>query len=198
MVSVLCFGFFWSNPNLDFSWDTYEQQYALPVLPENIAIPITIQQRDKRYSLYPRIGVKETHIDYGFKDMGIEDISISDIDLRQELHSKSPEAVSTPPPDIEEEGALEFWMVEVQPTIIQTAVPEHPVIARQAGIEGVVTVMLVIGTDGRVENVRALAGPAIFHEEAIRTAYRMGFTPAYKNNMPVRVKTTQRIIFRLN
>ena len=170
---VLCVGFLWSNPYVDFPWEMYERRYATSIRPRVAAVQAAIRRQEERFSPYHGVRAEENH--------------------------NGDETESATPPDIEKEkAALEFWMVEVQPRIIQRAEPQYPEIARRAGIEGVVTVMLVIGTDGRVESVRALAGPAIFLDEAVRTAYRMAFAPAYQNGWPVRVKTTQRIVFRLN
>ena len=186
---VFCVGFYHMNPYLEKTREIQQRQIEQV---EVVEIPPTRQEQQRVAPSRPQVPVEAED------DAEIEDITIEDTELMDEAEIAVPERLEEEVISTEEEAPMEFWMVEEQPQITQQAVPEYPEIARQAGIEGVVTVMIVIGTDGGVENVQILAGPAVFHEEAQRAAYRMRFTPARQNDRAVRVKVTQRIIFRLN
>ena len=186
---VFCVGFYSLNPYLEKTREFQQRQIEQV---EVVEIPATEQQQERVAPSRPQVPVEAED------EASVEDITIEDTELFEETALAVPERLEDEVIATEEEAPLEFWMVEEQPQISQQAVPEYPEIARQAGIEGVVTVMIVVGSNGSVESVQVLAGPAVFHEAATQAAYRMRFTPARQNDRPVRVKVTQRIIFRLN
>ena len=56
--------------------------------------------------------------------------------------------------------------------------PEFPAEAKEAGIlEGVVTLRILINTEGIVEEVRIIDGPDVFRTSAIRAAKSYRFRP---------------------
>jgi TonB family protein len=66
--------------------------------------------------------------------------------------------------------------------------PVYPQLAKAAGIEGVVTVELLIDEAGRVLSAHATGGHPLLRQEAERAALRTRFTPSTLSNQPVKVK----------
>ncbi|HDH99776.1 MAG: energy transducer TonB [Candidatus Latescibacterota bacterium] len=130
-----------------------------------------------------------------------EDVTIGETEL--DLQEVPPPPPAPPPepaevvPSGEEEEIVEFWHVEVKPQLIEMVVPEYPEIARRAGIEGTVFVKILVGKDGRPEEVKFLKGPEIFREVALDAARRFLFSPAKQNDRPVKVWVVVPIQFRL-
>lgn len=74
----------------------------------------------------------------------------------------------------------------------------YPEVARQAGIEGRVTVKVLVGTDGRVIKIGALSGPEVFYDEVRSKAMLLEFTPGLQNGKAVKVWVTVPFSFRLS
>jgi protein TonB len=98
-----------------------------------------------------------------------------------------------PPPD-------SFVPREIEPELIYQAQPEYPRIARLAGVEGVVWVKVLVGTDGTVLDARVAksSGTVSLDEAAIAAAYKNRFSPAIQNGRPVAVWVTYRVEFVLS
>jgi TonB family protein len=75
---------------------------------------------------------------------------------------------------------------------------QYPEIAKEAGIEGKVTVKVLVGTDGDVIKIGSLSGPEIFHQEVREKAKDLKFTPGLQSNKPVKVWITVPFNFKLN
>ena len=110
-----------------------------------------------------------------------------------------PEAPAPEPPPTPEArpDIAGFRSVEVDPTVVHQVEPLYPDILRRAGVEGRVVVRVLIGVDGRAEDVVVLRSD---HEgfdratvEAVRT---WRFTPAIQAGQPVRVWMTIPVRFR--
>jgi protein TonB len=65
--------------------------------------------------------------------------------------------------------------------------PDYPPLARQARMEGSVSVEVMISPDGRVESARAISGSAIFRSVAANAAQSWRFQPTLLNGTPVQV-----------
>ena len=74
--------------------------------------------------------------------------------------------------------------------------PEYPPTARIKGISGVVMVMLVVGTDGRVRHTYATAGPAELKPAAEAAVRQWIYQPTLLDGQPVEVTTTVPVPFR--
>jgi TonB family protein len=79
--------------------------------------------------------------------------------------------------------------------IINRAPIEYPRAARQKKIQGEVKLSIVIGTDGRVKEATALAGPAELYEAAVENMKKWRFKPFQLNGRPVEVEAN---FFALN
>ncbi|KXK02629.1 MAG: energy transducer TonB [Ignavibacteriaceae bacterium] len=63
----------------------------------------------------------------------------------------------------------------------------YPEIARSSGIEGRVTVRVLVGTSGSIERIGSISGPDVFHSEVSSKVMSLQFTPGLQNGKPVRV-----------
>jgi len=99
----------------------------------------------------------------------------------------------------DEIGPPGFDPSEVLPNCTYMPPPEYPEIARLAGVEGVVTLWLYIGSDGQIKDVQILeeSGVTSLDEAAIAAAYNTRWTSARNNDMPVGVWTTLHYNFTL-
>ena len=76
--------------------------------------------------------------------------------------------------------------------------PKYPEIARKAGITGTVVVQVLVNKEGKVEAVEILQGNEVFHEAAMKVAWKWTFTPAIQNDKPVKVWVALPFRFQLN
>ena len=90
--------------------------------------------------------------------------------------------------------------VERLPEPIKVVKPDYPDMARQAGLEGLVMVHVLIGTDGRVKDVRVDAKLHVpMLDEAAREAARQWvFVPGMADQRPVACWETIPFRFRLH
>ena len=65
--------------------------------------------------------------------------------------------------------------------------PIYPAMARQIGLQGTVTVQILIDEEGRVVSAQAISGHPILIPEAKRAALQARFTPTTLGNLPVKV-----------
>ena len=118
-----------------------------------------------------------------------DDITIEDTSLDIEATPTAPPALFVPGGDTgaaDEEGQIfEFYAVEQEPVRLENISPEYPAMAERAGIEGNVSLKVLVSTTGAVDSVVVLDGPDIFHEAAIQAARITPFDPARHNDRPV-------------
>ena len=89
---------------------------------------------------------------------------------------------------------------ETPPRLIHSTKPVYPDIAFRAGVEGTVTLFVVIGTDGSVEEVEvATSSPSdIFSRSAVEAVMQWGYEPARIDGKPVRARCSQTLRFVLS
>lgn len=106
-----------------------------------------------------------------------------------------PTVTATPSPMPE----LRFVEATVDPRYARDFQPDYPDTARDAGREGVVTMRIRIGADGRVKQVERLSGEEVFWRAASRHALaRWRFTPATRGDVPEESWRTMTVRFRLD
>ena len=119
------------------------------------------------------------------------------------------EDLSPPPlPDLETEPELDegevFMVVEEMPSMIggREKLYEfvtYPVMAREANLEGMVVVGIVIEKDGSPTNIEVLKSVhPILDEAAMKAVSKVLFNPGKQRGKPVRVKMAIPIRFKLN
>ncbi len=94
---------------------------------------------------------------------------------------------------------LPYYKVERKPVLVNKVVPDYPRFARDAGIEGLAVVCVVVDTSGLVESaeVYASSGNRALDEAALEAARRARFQPGYQLDRPVRVMVNLPFNFRL-
>jgi len=112
----------------------------------------------------------------------------------------SPVNVAPPPPPPPQQPAPQGPVMvggDVKPPKTVSAVPvEYPEIARQAGVQGSVVVRIVIDKAGNVTEARALSGPALLRDAAVRALRQRKYAPSKLNGNPISVVMLVTIQFR--
>ena len=88
--------------------------------------------------------------------------------------------------------------VDTKPVLLSRPQPLYTEKARENNVQGVVRVLVLIGTDGSVKRASLLSGLAYgLNKEAMRVAYQMRFRPAMRNGQPVEFSEIVSIEFTL-
>ena len=102
---------------------------------------------------------------------------------------------------VEEKSVYQSFEVEKAPECVNLAQVrasmQYPSVAREAGIEGRVTVKVLVGPDGNVIKIGSVSGPDAFHDEVTSKAQQLQFTPGLQNGKPVKVWVTVPFNFKL-
>jgi protein TonB len=80
---------------------------------------------------------------------------------------------------------------------MRSVAPDYPEIARQAGVEGDVTLRVVIGKDGTVADVVPISGEPVLARAAMEAVERWHYAPVMVGGRPIGVVTTVTLAFRL-
>ncbi|MEQ1833341.1 MAG: TonB family protein [Candidatus Eisenbacteria bacterium] len=93
-----------------------------------------------------------------------------------------------------------FVFAEEYPNLVRCEEPRYPDLAREAGVEGTVHVLVLVGLDGRVRNAVIAPGGSVpmLDEAALVAARTCVFTPALVGAHPVKVWVSRRYRFRLH
>ena len=83
------------------------------------------------------------------------------------------------------------------PELLVSSAPIYPAMARQARVEGRVTIEAVIDTNGKLTNMTVVSGPALLQQAAIDALRTWKYQPGYLNEKPVPTKTSITVNFRL-
>ncbi len=94
-------------------------------------------------------------------------------------------------------GGIPVDYSDEQKRLIHDVQPAYPDTARQAGIEGNVTLRLLIGKDGHVQEVRPLSGQLLLVSAAIAAVKEWRYKPMLLDGQAQPVVTTVSIGFRL-
>lgn len=73
----------------------------------------------------------------------------------------------------------------------------YPELAKQIGLEGLVNINLLIGTEGNIIMIGNITGPEILCDEVKDKVIKLKFTPGLINNYPVNVWVNIPIRFKL-
>ncbi len=97
-----------------------------------------------------------------------------------------------------------FWGgIRVDPTeeekhLVSSVAPAYPEVARLAGIEGDITLRILIGQDGTIRDLRPISGPPVLARAAMRAVEQWRYAPALVDGHPIDVVTTVTFAFRLH
>jgi len=85
-----------------------------------------------------------------------------------------------------------------QGLLIKKVQPSYPPLARQARIQGTVTLQAEISKDGTIENLRLMSGHPMLAPAAIEAVKQWRYKPYLLNGEPVAVETTVMVNFTLS
>lgn len=94
----------------------------------------------------------------------------------------------------------EVVIVDEYPNLVRCAEARYPDLAREAGIEGTVRVLALVGLDGRVRRAVIAPGGSVpmLDDAALEAARTCVFTPALTNHHPVKVWVSRSYHFTLH
>ena len=102
-----------------------------------------------------------------------------------------------PPPPPRSGG--DFLVFDKAPKVVKIVQPEYPTLARQAEIEGIVTLKVTINERGRVMRVSVIRSDAsIFDKVAMEAMKQWEFEPAEQSGNPVKSTISIPLQFTLN
>jgi periplasmic protein TonB len=84
-----------------------------------------------------------------------------------------------------------------EPRKLRHVEPVYPELAKIAGISGVVEIECIIGTEGRVTDLRVLRGNPLFTAAAVQAVQQWVYSPTSLNGRRVPVILTVRITFKI-
>lgn len=94
-------------------------------------------------------------------------------------------------------GGIRVAPMEQQKHLVASIPPNYPEVARLAGIEGDVTLRILVGEDGTVRDLRPVLGPPVLARSAMRAVEQWRYAPALVDGRPVDVVTTVTFAFHL-
>ena len=107
-----------------------------------------------------------------------------------------------PPPAAGDHGeyAGPFDVFDQAPVLVEFVTPEYPLIYREAGVEGTVSVRVLVGTDGRVTDAKVLSSDTAvdLEQAALEAAMKCRFRPAKQGPTPVKAHVMIPFVFRLD
>jgi TonB family protein len=109
-----------------------------------------------------------------------------------------------PPPDRDiaappwAAGAVRVGGAILQPTKTKHVNPTYPDQAQSAGVQGVVILETLIGTEGKITNARVLRSVPMLDQAALDAVMQWEFTPTRLNGQPVPVLMTVTVQFTLS
>jgi TonB family protein len=101
-------------------------------------------------------------------------------------------------PKIQQEGPVKVGGNVKEPRLITRVMPEYPVVAKQAGIQGDVVVQTTIDPKGNVVDMKVVSGPAMLRGPALAALRRWKYEPSTLNGQPIAVEMSVTIKFSGN
>jgi len=116
-------------------------------------------------------------------------------DLIGSGHSGPPPPISAPskpkPPRRIKVSVLESARLIHRPR------PDYPLLAKLAHVQGTVRLEAIIGTDGRIQNLKVIGGHPLLVNAALQAVAQWRYQPTLLNGEPVEVQTEIDVNFRL-
>ena len=81
--------------------------------------------------------------------------------------------------------------------LLEKTMPQYPVIAKAARIQGTVVLQATISQNGLIQNLRVISGPPLLQQAAIDAVRSWRYKPYLLNGEPVEVETTINVVFNL-
>lgn len=103
--------------------------------------------------------------------------------------ARAPAAPAAPPPPMK---------VVTDPKLISSTRPVYPQSARQANVEGAVTLVIYIDQTGKVFNARSLSGPVMLRAAAEEAVKQWKYSPSLEDGKPVQTHIVVRVDFKIS
>lgn len=87
--------------------------------------------------------------------------------------------------------------VVMQTRVVKQQPPKYPDAARKKGVQGTVTMDVVIGADGSVKSVKVTGGDKDLGKAAASAVKHWRYQPTISNSKPIPVETTVSVEFHL-
>jgi protein TonB len=84
-----------------------------------------------------------------------------------------------------------------RPRLLVQTVPVYPTLAKQAKLEGTVSIDAVIDTQGNVVEMRVVSGNPLLISAALEAVQQWKYEPTYLNDQPIAVRLVVTVTFRL-
>jgi TonB family protein len=101
-------------------------------------------------------------------------------------------------PELQQEGPVKVGGNVKEPRLVNRVMPEYPLVAKQAGIQGDVVVKTTIDDKGSVVNMQVVSGPALLRGAALAALRRWKYEPSTLNGQPISVQMLVTIKFSGN
>ncbi len=101
-------------------------------------------------------------------------------------------------PEIQPEGPVKVGGNVREPRLISRVMPEYPLVAKQANIQGDVVVKTTIDQKGNVQDMKIVSGPAMLRGPALAALRRWRYEPSTLNGQPISVQMLVTIKFSAN
>lgn len=82
--------------------------------------------------------------------------------------------------------------------LIHNVTPAYPKIAKKAHVSGTVVLHVIVGADGKVQEVSVISGPSLLTQAAVDAVEQWQYEPTLLNGVPVNVRTTVSVVFELD
>jgi protein TonB len=108
------------------------------------------------------------------------------------------EAPPAEKPRVARGALLDISEVDTVPQPLNKPPPEYPPLARRLRLEGAVSMRLLIGERGKVQSVDVISTDAndLLIKAAGRAARAWTYSPATKDDVPVKVWIVERVVFQ--
>lgn len=84
------------------------------------------------------------------------------------------------------------------PSLVTQVKPEYPALARQAHIQGQVTIDAVLDEQGNVIEMKIVSGPALLQQAALEAVKKWKYEPTYLNDQPISVQLIAVVTFQIS
>ena len=85
-----------------------------------------------------------------------------------------------------------------RPRLISAVQPVYPLLAKQAEVQGIVSIDAVIDEHGNVVEVQAISGSPLLIPAALQAVAQWKYEPTYLNGAPVSLELTVDVTFRFH
>lgn len=125
-------------------------------------------------------------------DEMLDPVDIDFLEMQQDWFINEPDAPIDDPDEI-----YRFFAVSKKPVVIKKVSPVYPEIAQKAGVEGIVVVEVLIGTNGKVEQATIYKSIPMLDHAALEAAKMFVFSPGEQRDRVVKVRMTIPFSFSL-